>query len=105
MISPKPFTIGKKICSQLNPHKYTIKQAAEAAIRAENNPFRREYLDVTLLHGMAPNRIKLTIARDMLATMWVMWEKGEKYNPEIKEKATRKQGQTVCCFEVNRFGL
>jgi transposase len=72
--------------------KYTIKQAAEAAIQAEDNPFRRKCLDMTLLHGIAPNLAKLTIARDMLATMWAMWKKGEKYNPEIREKAVHKQG-------------
>jgi len=70
--------------------KYTIKQAAEAAIRAEDNPFRRKYLDMTLLHRIAPNLAKLTIARNMLATMWAMWKKGEKYNPEIRERANHK---------------
>ena len=49
--------------------KYTVKQAAEAAIQAEDNPFRQKYLDMTLLHGIAPHRAKLTIARDMLATL------------------------------------
>ena len=34
--------------------KYTIKQAAGAAILAADNPFRRKYLDTTLLHGKAP---------------------------------------------------
>lgn len=72
--------------------KYTVKQAAEAAIQAKDNPFRRKYLDMTLIHGIAPHRAKLTIARDMLATMWAMWRKGEKYNPEIREQAARKQG-------------
>ena len=72
--------------------KYTLKQAAEAAIQAKDNPFRRKYLDMTILHGMAPNRAKLTIARDMLATMWAMWRKGEKYDPEIREKVAYKQG-------------
>src|SRR4030042_1595956 len=72
--------------------KSSIKQAAESAIRAEDNPFRRKYLDMTLLHGIAPHRAKLTIARDMLATMWAMWRKGEKYNPEIRGKAACKQG-------------
>ena len=38
--------------------KYTIKQAAEAAILAANNPFRRKYLDMTLLNGIAPNLAK-----------------------------------------------
>jgi len=72
--------------------KYTLKQAAEAAIQTKDSPFRRKYLDMTLLHGIAPHRAKLTIARDMLATMWAMWRKGEKYNPEIREKAAYKQG-------------
>jgi len=72
--------------------KYTIKQAAEAAIRAKENPFRRKYLDMTLLRGIAPHRAKLTVARDILTTMYAMWKKGEKYNPEIREKATHKQG-------------
>jgi hypothetical protein len=49
--------------------KYNIKQVAEAATRAENNPFRCKYPYITLLHGMASNRARLTIARDMLATM------------------------------------
>ena len=73
--------------------KYTIKQAAEAAIRAKDNPFRRKYLDMTLLRGVAPHRAKLTIARDMLASMLAMWKKGEKYNPELREKTINKQGQ------------
>jgi len=72
--------------------KYTLKQAAEAAIQAKDNPFRHKYLDMTLLRGIAPYRAKLTIARDMLATMWAMWRKGEQYNPEIREKAVCKQG-------------
>jgi transposase len=66
--------------------KYTLKQAAEAAIRTSDNRFRRKYLDMTLLHGIAPHRAKLTIARDILVTMWAMWRKGEKYNPEIRER-------------------
>jgi len=28
----------------------------------------------------------------MLATMWAMWRKGEKYSPEIRKKAAYKQG-------------
>lgn len=71
--------------------KYTLMQAAEAAIRTEDNPFRQKYLDMTLLRGVAPHRARLTVARDMLATLWAMWKKGEKYNPQIKEKATHKQ--------------
>jgi transposase len=72
--------------------KYTIKQAAEAAIHSQDNSFRRKYLDMTLLHGITPHRAKLTIARGMLATMWAMWKKGENYNPELGEKMSHKQG-------------
>jgi transposase len=72
--------------------KYTLKQAAEVVIRASDNPFRRKYLNMTLLHGVAPHRAKLTVARDILATIWAMWKTGEKYNPEIREKAACKQG-------------
>jgi len=61
--------------------KYTVKQAAEAAIQNKDSPFQRKYLDMTLIHGIAPHRAKLTIARDMLATMW---RKGEKYDNEVK---------------------
>jgi transposase len=71
--------------------KYILKQAAGAAIQTKDSPFQGKYLDMTL-HGIAPHRAKLTIARDMLATMWAMWKKGEKYNPEIREKTTHKQG-------------
>jgi transposase len=86
-------TYSEKLSTDYNRLlKYTMKQAAEAAIRTEDNPFRRKYLDMTLLHGIAPHRAKLTIARDMLATMWAMWRKGEKYSPEIREKAAYKQG-------------
>ncbi len=72
--------------------KNTVKQAAETAIMAKDNPFRRKYLDMTLLHGIAPYRAKLTIARNMLATIYSMWKTGEKYNPEMREKVTHKQG-------------
>ena len=70
--------------------KYTLKQAAETAIKAKENPFRRKYLDMTLLRGVVPHRARLTIARDILATMLAMWRKGEGYNPEIREKAHKQ---------------
>lgn len=86
-------TYSEKLSTDYNRLlKYTLKQAAETTIQAKDNPFRRKYLDITLLHGIAPHRAKLTIARDMLATMWAMWRKGEKYRPEIREKAAYKQG-------------
>jgi transposase len=76
--------------------KYTLKQAAETAIRAKENPFRRKYLDMTLLRGVVPHRARLTIARDILATMLAMWRKGEIYNPEIREKAKAHKQVQAC---------
>ena len=66
--------------------KYTAKQAAQAAIQAKDNPFRRAYLEMILIKGIAPHRAILTIARDILSTMWAMWRNGEKYNPDIDKK-------------------
>ena len=62
--------------------KYTAKQAAQAAIKADS-AFRRTYLEMTLQKGIVPHRAELTIARDILATAWAMWKKGERYNPKI----------------------
>jgi transposase len=85
-------TYSEKLSTDYNRLlKYALKQAAEAAIKAKDNPFRRKYLDMTLFKGILPHRAKLTIARDMLATMWAMWRKGEKYRPEIRAKAADKQ--------------
>jgi transposase len=72
--------------------KYTLKQAAEVVIRASDNPFRRKYMNMTVYHQVAPHRAKLTVARDILATVWAMWKKGEKYNQEIREKTYSKEG-------------
>jgi transposase len=71
--------------------KYTLKQAVEAAIQAADNPFRRKYLEMTLVRGIAPHRAKLTIARNLLSTMLAIWKKGEEYNPEIRKRETFKQ--------------
>ncbi len=58
--------------------KYILKQAAGAAIQATDNPFRRKYLDMTLLQGIAPNHAKLTIARAMSGHYVGDVEKGRK---------------------------
>lgn len=64
--------------------KYAAKQAAQAAIKGDN-AFRRSYLEMTLQKGLAQYKAELTIARDILATAWAMWKKGECYNPEINQ--------------------
>jgi transposase len=85
-------TYSEKLSTDYNRLlKYIVKQAAEVAIRAIDNPFRHKYLDMTLIRGIAPHRAKLTIARDILATMWALWRKGEKYDPERRKKAAYQQ--------------
>ena len=80
-------TYSEKLSTDYNRLlKYSIKQAAEAAIQAKDNPFRRKYLDMTLLHGIAPHRAKLTIARNMLATMWTMWRSPLSAQQKLNEK-------------------
>jgi transposase len=99
-------TYSEKLSTDFNRLlKYTAKQAAEAAIKAKDNPFRQKYLDMTLFQGILPHRAKLTIAKDILATMWAMWRKGEKYHPEIRGKAANKQCQAGHCRQVNGFEL
>ena len=65
--------------------KYTAKQAAQAAIKTDNS-FQRTYWEMTVKKGVAGHRALLTIARDILATAWTMWKKGERYNPQIGNK-------------------
>lgn len=77
---------GEKLTKEYNRLlKYTAKQAAQAAIKTENS-FQRTYLEMTLKKGIAQHRAELTIARDILATAWAMWKKGEEYNPKIDKK-------------------
>jgi len=74
---------GERLSKEYNRLlKYSAKQAAQAAIKADN-PLRGNYLEMTLRKGIAPHRAELTIARDILATAWAMWKKGERYNPKI----------------------
>jgi len=76
-------TYSEKLTNDYNRLlKYTAKQAALAAIKADN-PFRRAYREMTLVKGITHQRAELTIARDILATAWAMWRNGELYNPEI----------------------
>jgi transposase len=87
---------GKLSCEKLTTDynrllKCTLLQAAEAAIRTKDNPFRQKYLDMTLLQGTPPHRARLTVARQMMATMWAMWKKGEKYQPQLRERTVHKQ--------------
>jgi transposase len=88
---------GGKLCSEKLTTDYnrllkcTLLQASEAAIRTKDNPFRQKYLDMTLLQRVPPHRARLTVARQMLATMWAMWKKGEKYQLQLRVKVAYKQ--------------
>ena len=71
--------------------KYSLKQAAESAISASDNPFRRHYLQMTLEKGIPPHRARLTVARSIVATLYGMWKSGGEYDPDIKEKIAGKK--------------
>jgi transposase len=71
--------------------KYSLKQAAESAISASDNPFRRHYLQMTLEKGIPPHRARLTVARSIVATLYGMWKSGGEYDPDIKEKNAGKK--------------
>jgi len=68
--------------------KYTAKQAALAALKSDN-VFRRAYLEMTLRKGIASHLAESTIARDILATAWAIWKKGEHFNPEIDKNVKK----------------
>jgi len=78
---------SRKLTREYNrPLKNAIRQAVEAAIHAQDNQFRRQYLRLTLEKGIASHKAKLTVARSMLAALYGMWKKGEAYDPEIDIK-------------------
>jgi transposase len=67
--------------------KNVVEEAAQAAINAGNdNALQKTYWEMTVVKGIAPQRAKLTIARDIVATAWAMWKKEEHYNPEKDKK-------------------
>lgn len=67
--------------------KCVVEEAAQAAINADNNnALQKTFCEMTVAKGIAPQRAKLTISRDIIATAWAMWKKGEHYNPEIDKQ-------------------
>jgi len=68
------------------PLKNAIKKATEAAIHSNNNSFMRQYLRLTLKQGVPSHKAKLTVARSLLSTLYIIWKKGEEYDPDIDTK-------------------
>jgi transposase len=67
--------------------KCVVEEAAQAAINREtDNAFRRSYVRLTKQKGIDPHHAILTVSRDIIATAWAMWKKGEHYNPEIDKQ-------------------
>jgi transposase len=66
--------------------KCVVEEAAQAAINAGNNALQKTFCEMTAAKGIAPQRAKLTISRDIIATAWTMWKKGEHYNPKIDKQ-------------------
>jgi transposase len=73
--------------------KNAVKQASEAAIYSKDNPFRRQYLRLTIEKGIPSYKAKLTVARSLLAALYGMWKKGETYDSQIdikRDKGNKK---------------
>jgi transposase len=68
------------------PLKNAIKKATEAAIHGNDNPFMRQYLRLTIEQGVPSHKAKLTVARSLLSALYIIWKKGEKYDPDIDKK-------------------
>jgi hypothetical protein len=68
------------------PLKNAIKKATEIAIHSNNNPFMRQYVRLTIQQGVPSYKAKLTVARGLLSTLYIMWKKGEEYDPDIDQK-------------------
>jgi len=78
-------TYAEKLGSEFNRQlKWVVEAAAQAAINTGiDNKFRRSYAEMTLKKGLDSQHAILTISRDIIATAWAMWKKGEHFNPEI----------------------
>jgi transposase len=84
--------------------KSAFKQAAGAAINARDNQFRRQYLRLTIVQGIASHRAKLTVARSMLAAVYGMWKSGEAYDPHIDKRQTESDSTRVRAYHLVRSG-
>jgi transposase len=81
-------TYSEKLSKEYNRTlKCVVEEAAQAAINREtDNAFRRSYARLTIQKGIDSHHAILTISRDIIATAWAMWKKGEHYNPEIDKQ-------------------
>ena len=78
---------SKKLTREYNrPLKNAVKKAAEAAIYAKDNQFRRQYLKLTIEQGLPSHKAKLTVARSLLAVLYGMWKNGEEYDSDVDKK-------------------
>lgn len=67
--------------------KWAFKTAARCAIASSDNPFRRQYLRLTIECGIMEHRALLTVARGIASTVYAMWKKGAAYDPSVREKS------------------
>jgi len=66
--------------------KWAFKTASWSAIASNDNPFRRQYLRLTMEKGIMEHRAVLTVARSIASTVYAIWKKGAAYDPVIREK-------------------
>jgi len=84
--------------------KNALKQATEAAIRARDNQFRRQYLRLTIEKGIPSHRAKLTVARSILATLYGIWKSGEEYDATIDKRRIESDKKQVRAYHLVRNG-
>ncbi len=72
------------------PLKNAIKKATEIAVHSNDNPFMRQYLRLTIQQGVPSHKAKLTVARSLLSALYVIWKKGEEYDPDIDRKRDKE---------------
>lgn len=67
--------------------KWAFKSAARSAIASGDNPFRRQYLRLTVERGMPEHRAVLTVARSIASTVYSIWKRGAAYDCGVRERA------------------
>ena len=83
-----------RLSKDYNRHfKNAIKKAVEIVIHLDDNPFKRKYIRLVMEAGMPQERAKMIVARSMITTIYYMWKRKEKFNPQIDLE--RSEGKAV----------
>lgn len=73
-----------------NPRlKALAKGAAVSAIAAGNNPFAEQHTQL-LARGLDAALARLTVSRSIISTLYEMWRRNARYDPQFREEARRR---------------